>query len=78
VLDRAVFTDLTLHSVITPAPIWRKCIREGCCLAAVVRSAWETTKQVVNLSVHQDGGCHRTGILEILETEAIIADISVP
>jgi hypothetical protein len=35
----------------------------------------ETTKQAVNLSAHQDGGHHRTGIPEKLETEAIIAEI---
>jgi hypothetical protein len=35
----------------------------------------ETTKQEVTLSVHQDGGRPRTGIPEILETEAIIAKI---
>jgi hypothetical protein len=35
----------------------------------------ETTKQVVNLSVHQDGGRHRIWIPEILETGAINAEI---
>jgi hypothetical protein len=75
VLARVVFTDLTLHNVITPTHVWRKCVWVGTRPAAVVRSARETTKQVVNLSVHQDGGCHRPGIPEILETEANIAEI---
>jgi hypothetical protein len=30
VLDRVVFTDLTLHSVITPTPLWQKGTRKGC------------------------------------------------
>jgi hypothetical protein len=38
----------------------------------------ETTKQAANLSEHQDGGHHRTGIPEILETGAIITEISIP
>jgi hypothetical protein len=42
-----------------------------------VRSACETTKQVVYLSVHQDGGRYRVEISKILETEAIIAEISM-
>jgi hypothetical protein len=47
-------------------------------VAALVRSACETTKQEVNLSVHQDGGRLRNGISEILETEAIITEIPIP
>jgi hypothetical protein len=39
---------------------------------------YKTTKQAVNLSVHEDGGRPRTGISEILETEAIITEISMP
>jgi hypothetical protein len=35
----------------------------------------ETAKQGVNLSVHEDGGSVSTGIPEILETEASIAEI---
>jgi hypothetical protein len=35
----------------------------------------ETSKPGVNLSVHQDGGRPNTGIPEILETEASIAEI---
>jgi hypothetical protein len=35
----------------------------------------KTTKQAVNLSVHQDDGCTRAGILEILETVATITEI---
>jgi hypothetical protein len=70
--------DLTLHSVFTPTPVWRKCITEGCRPATIVCSVCETTKQEVNLSVHQDGGRPRIGIPEILETEAIIAEISIP
>jgi hypothetical protein len=35
---------LTLHSVITPTPVWRKCIREGCHPDAVVRSAVRNNK----------------------------------
>jgi hypothetical protein len=62
VLDRVVFKDLTLHSVFTPTPVWRKCVREGCRPAAVVRSVCQTTKQNVNVSVQQDGGRPRTGI----------------
>jgi hypothetical protein len=38
----------------------------------------ETTKQAVDLRVHQDGGRPSTGIPEILEIEAIIAEISMP
>jgi hypothetical protein len=34
----------------------------------------ETTKQVVNLSAHQDGRRPSTGIPEILETKASIAE----
>jgi hypothetical protein len=52
------------------------------CLVKVVSvkfAAWlwlcETTKQAVNLSVHQDGGRPSTKILEILETEASITEI---
>jgi hypothetical protein len=36
---------------------------------------FETRKQAVNLSVHQDGGRPSSGIPEILETEASIAKI---
>jgi hypothetical protein len=35
----------------------------------------ETSNLVVNVSVHQDGGCPSTGILEILDTEASIAEV---
>jgi hypothetical protein len=35
----------------------------------------EMSKQAVNLSVHQDGGPPNTGILEILDPEASIAEI---
>jgi hypothetical protein len=35
-------------------------------------------KKIMNVSVRQDGRRHRIGIPEIMETEAIIADISVP
>jgi hypothetical protein len=36
---------------------------------------YETPKQAVNLSVHQDGGHPSTEILEILDKEASIAEI---
>jgi hypothetical protein len=36
---------------------------------------YETVKQVVNLSVHQDGGCPSTGTSEILEAEASVTEI---
>jgi hypothetical protein len=39
---------------------------------------FKTTKQAVNLSVHQDGERPRTSISEILETEPIDAEISMP
>jgi hypothetical protein len=35
-------------------------------------------KKAVNLSVHQDGGRPSTGIVEALEAEAIITEISMP
>jgi hypothetical protein len=35
----------------------------------------KTTKQAMNLSVHQEGRRPNTRILEILETEASIAEI---
>jgi hypothetical protein len=37
----------------------------------------ETTKQAANLSVQQDGARPKTGIPEMLEKEAIIAEISM-
>jgi hypothetical protein len=66
-----VYTDFTLCSVFTA----KSGIGEVCRLAVVVRSAVRNNKQAVKLSVHQDGGCPRTGILEILETVTIIAEI---
>jgi hypothetical protein len=35
----------------------------------------ETSKQAKNVSVHQDGARHSTGISKILETKASIAEI---
>jgi hypothetical protein len=74
-----VFTDFILCGVFTA----------NSCLAEVVSVKFstqpqlhsvlcETTKQAVKLSAHQDGSGPRTRILEILETEAIIAEISMP
>jgi hypothetical protein len=37
----------------------------------------KTTKQAVNLGVHQDGGRTSIGIPQILEAEANIAEISM-
>jgi hypothetical protein len=76
--SRVVFTDFTLCSVFAA----------NFCLAMVVSvkfAAWsrlctvlcETTKQAVNLSVHQDGGRPSAGIPEILEAEASISEISM-
>jgi hypothetical protein len=42
-----------------------------------VRSVCETSKQAVNLSVHQDGWRLSIGIPEILDTEAGITEINV-
>jgi hypothetical protein len=74
VLDRVVFTDLTLHSVIAPTPVWRKCVRGGCHPDAVVLSAVRNNKT----SCESECTRHRTGISDILETEAVIAEISLP
>jgi hypothetical protein len=78
VLDKVVFTDLTLHSVITSTAVCETASEK---VAARPRSCavlCETTKQAVNLCMHQDGGRHRTSIPEILESGAIIAEISMP
>jgi hypothetical protein len=77
-VEGVVFTDLTLHGVFSPTPDWRNYGGEGCHPAAVLRSLSEETKHELNLTVHQDGGLPRAGIPEILETEFIIAEISMP
>jgi hypothetical protein len=48
VLDRVTFTDLRLHCVTMPTPVWRQCVGEGCRPAAVMRSVGEITKQMVS------------------------------
>jgi hypothetical protein len=65
-----VLMDFTLHSMFPRTPVWRKCIREGC--------FWPWLCSELNVSVHRDGGRPRRGILEILQTDAIIAEISIP
>jgi hypothetical protein len=73
-----LFTDFTLRSVFTTNTRFAKVV-------SVKFAAWqrmcvvlcETSKQAVNLSVHQDDGHPSTGIPEILDTEASIAEISM-
>jgi hypothetical protein len=76
-LDKVVFTDLTVHNVFKPTPVWRNASEK---VAARPQFCVVCAKQQneVNQSVHQDGGRPITGIPEILETEAIIAEISMP
>jgi hypothetical protein len=50
-------------------------VGEVCRVEAGVAVLCETSKQAVNLSVLQDGGCPNTRIPEILDIEAIIAEI---
>jgi hypothetical protein len=70
-LDRGVFMDCTLHGVFTANSRLAK-------VMSVKFATWlrvcETSKQTVNLSVHQDGGHPITGIPEILDTETSIAE----
>jgi hypothetical protein len=64
-LDRVVYTDFTLHSVFTVNSHLTKVVSVKFAsqlrLCAVL---CETTKQMVNLNVHQDGGRPNAGILE--------------
>jgi hypothetical protein len=75
-LDRVVFKGFTLHSVFKANSRLAKVVS-----AKFVARLWfcavlcETTKQVVNLSVHRDDGHPSTRILKILETEASTAQI---
>jgi hypothetical protein len=67
VLDRVAITDFILLSVFTP----NSCLAKVVSVKFAARSRMcavmcETTKQAVNLSVHQDGGRPSTGIPEIL------------
>jgi hypothetical protein len=76
VLDKVVFTDITLRNVFTSNSSLAKEV-------SVKFATWqqvcvvlgETSKQAVNLSVHQDGGHPSTGILEILDIEAGTAEM---
>jgi hypothetical protein len=77
-LARVVFMDFTLHGVFTAnshlavAVLMKFAARPQFCPVL-----WEATKQAVNLSVHQDGGCTSIRIPQILEAEANIAEISI-
>jgi hypothetical protein len=76
VLDRVVYTDLTLHSVFMANSHLTKVVLVKFAgqlqLCAVL---CETREQVVSLRAHQDGGRPSSRILEILETEAKITEI---
>jgi hypothetical protein len=62
-----VFTDFTLRSVFKANSHLVKVVSVK--FATRMQLLCETTKQTVNLSVHQDGRCPRTRIKEILETK---------
>jgi hypothetical protein len=69
VLDSVVFTDFTLRSVFTAnsrlTTVVSVKLAARPLLGAVV---YETTKQALNLNVHQDGGSASIGVPKILET----------
>jgi hypothetical protein len=75
-LERVVYTDFTLRSVFMANSRLAKLV-SGKFVARPPECSvlCETAKQAVNLSVHQDGGCPRTGIPEILGTGDISAEI---
>jgi hypothetical protein len=76
VLDSVVFMDFTLHNVFTANSLLVKVVSvKFAARTRVCAVLCETSKQAVNLSVHQDGGRLSTGILEILDTEASIPEI---
>jgi hypothetical protein len=75
VLDREHFTDFTLRPVFTAKSRSAKVLVKFAARLRVCTVLCETSEQAVNLSVQQDGGRPSTGIPEMLETEASIAEI---
>jgi hypothetical protein len=75
-VGRTVFTDFTLRSMFTANSHLVEVVSAKFTaqpwVCAVLR---HTSKQAVNLSVNQDDGRPSTGITEILDTEASIAEI---
>jgi radical SAM superfamily enzyme with C-terminal helix-hairpin-helix motif len=78
VLGKVVSTDVILRNVFTANSRLAKVVSVKFAAQPLLCAVLcETAKKAVKLSVHQDGGRPRTGIPEILETEAIVAEISV-
>jgi hypothetical protein len=72
----AVFADFALDSVFTANSHLAKVVSvKFADRPRVCAVLYDTSKQAVNLSVHQDGGRPSTGIPEILKTVARIAEI---
>jgi hypothetical protein len=66
--------DFTLHNVFTANSCLAEVLVKFAAQPQVCVMLCATTKQAVNLSVHQDGRRPSTGIPEILDTETSIIE----